>query len=634
MLGEKQAPIAHATVPPTIILLVGLQGSGKTTTAGKLAKRLKLEQKAPFLVAADVYRPAAIDQLQTLGKQVDVGVHADTTSKDVVRIVRQGIVEAGKARARTVIVDTAGRLQIDDEMMGELGQLKAAVSPHEILLVADGMTGQDAVRIAQGFHDALGVTGVILTKMDGDARGGAALSIYGVTKAPIKYIGVGEKLDALEPFHPDRLAGRILQQGDILSLVEKAQGAVDEKEAERLAKKVTSKKGMDLEDFLNAMRQMQKMGPLKNVLGMLPGMNPAMLQAAKIDDKKLKHVEAIVLSMTAKERSNPDLINGNAAAPDRQGQRAHGAGSEHAARAVQADAEGHEERGKDRGEGHEAPLWTWTFPRLTRTPGTDMATRIRLRRVGRKKLPLYRIVVADQEAPRDGRFIEIIGTYNPKGATIADKVTVDADKARQWISKGATPSETVQSLLKQAGVFKAADGLMAADARHMVVGRLRKPHGLKGDLTLFPITDAPDTVFAPGRAVWLVGLDGETVAGPVTIERSRSYHREWLIKFAGADRREAIDPWRGLFLAVPADELAPPEGDEVYLHELDGFAVRLPDETPLGLVSAVYELPSGLMIEVQGPKREFLLPYKKEFVREVDRAGRRLVVTPPEGLIE
>jgi 16S rRNA processing protein RimM len=175
---------------------------------------------------------------------------------------------------------------------------------------------------------------------------------------------------------------------------------------------------------------------------------------------------------------------------------------------------------------------------------------------------------------------------------------------------------------------------MSADARHMVVGRLRKPHGLKGDLTLFPITDDPATVFAAGRSVWLVGLDGETVAGPVTIERSRSYHREWLVKFAGADRREAIDPWRGLFLAVPADELAPPQGDEVYLHELDGFAVRLPDETPLGLVSAVYELPSGLMIEVQGPKREFLLPYKKEFVQQVDRAGRRLVVTPPEGLIE
>jgi signal recognition particle subunit SRP54 len=310
MLGEKQAPIVHATVPPTVILLVGLQGSGKTTTAGKLARRLKTEQKAPFLVAADVYRPAAIEQLQTLGKQIDVGVHGDVGSKDVVKLVRDGLTAAGKARARTVLVDTAGRLQIDDEMMGELKRLKAAVSPHEILLVADGMTGQDAVRIAQGFHDALGITGVILTKMDGDARGGAALSIYGVTHAPIKYIGVGEKLDALEPFHPDRLAGRILQQGDILSLVEKAQGAVDEKEAERLAKKVTSKKGLDLEDFLGAMRQMQKMGPLKNVLGLLPGVNPAMLQAAKVDDKKMKQVEAIVLSMTPKERSNPDLING------------------------------------------------------------------------------------------------------------------------------------------------------------------------------------------------------------------------------------------------------------------------------------------------------------------------------------
>ena len=310
LLGEKQAPLAFASVPPTIILLVGLQGSGKTTTAGKLAKRLKLEQKAPFLVAADVYRPAAQDQLATLAKQVDVGVHTEPGAKDVVALVKRGIEAAAKARARTVLVDTAGRLQIDDDMMAELTKLKAGVSPHEILLVADGMTGQDAVRIAKGFHDALGVTGVILTKMDGDARGGAALSIYGVTKAPIKYVGVGERLDALEPFHPDRMAGRILQQGDILSLVEKAQATVDEKEAERLAKKVKSKKGLDLQDCLGAMKQMQKMGPLKNVLGMLPGVNPAMLQAAKLDEKKIKHVEAIVLSMTPRERSDPDLLNG------------------------------------------------------------------------------------------------------------------------------------------------------------------------------------------------------------------------------------------------------------------------------------------------------------------------------------
>ncbi len=310
MLGERQAPIAHATVPPTVILMVGLQGSGKTTTAGKLAKRLKLEQKAPFLVAADVYRPAAAEQLATLGRQVDVGVYTEPGT-DVVGLVRRGIDAAGKARARTVLVDTAGRLQIDEEMMAELRRLKAAVSPHEILLVADGMTGQDAVRIAQGFHDALGITGVILTKMDGDARGGAALSIYGVTRAPIKYVGTGEKLDALEPFHPDRMAGRILQQGDVLSLVEKAQAAVDEDEAKRLAKKAVSKRGLDLQDFLGAMRQMQKLGPLKNVLGMLPGVNPAMLKAAKVDDGRLKHIEAIVLSMTPAERADPDVMNGS-----------------------------------------------------------------------------------------------------------------------------------------------------------------------------------------------------------------------------------------------------------------------------------------------------------------------------------
>ena len=311
LLGEKQAPLAFASIPPTVILLVGLQGSGKTTTAGKLAKRLKAEQKAPFLVAADVYRPAAVEQLQTLGRQVDVGVHGEPGVADVVGIVRRGIEAASRARARSVLVDTAGRLQIDNEMMQELVRLKDAVRPHEILLVADGMTGQDAVRIARGFHDALGITGVILTKMDGDARGGAALSIYGVTRAPIKFVGTGEGLDGLEPFHPDRMAGRILQQGDILSLVERAQQHVDEEESKRLARKATSKRGMDLDDFLTAMRQMQKLGPLKNVLGMLPGVNGAMLKNANLDEKRLKHIEAIVLSMTRRERSDPEVMNGS-----------------------------------------------------------------------------------------------------------------------------------------------------------------------------------------------------------------------------------------------------------------------------------------------------------------------------------
>ncbi len=329
MLGETRAPLAVASVPPTLILVVGLQGSGKTTTVAKLARRLKQEQKAPFVVAADVYRPAAEEQLKQLAKQVEVGAFGMTDwvgqggpavlpssrpaagSVDVVGLVRSGMEAAGKARARTVIVDTAGRLQIDEEMMHELQGLKGALRPQEILLVADGMTGQDAVRIARGFHEALGITGVVLTKMDGDSRGGAALSIYGVTHAPIKFVGTGERVDALEPFHPERMAGRILQQGDILSLVEKAQATVDEAEAEKLAKKAGSKKGLDLGDFLTAMKQLQKMGPLKNVLGMLPGVNPAMLKSANVDEKRIRHIEAIVLSMTPKERADPDVLNGS-----------------------------------------------------------------------------------------------------------------------------------------------------------------------------------------------------------------------------------------------------------------------------------------------------------------------------------
>ena len=319
LLGERRAPLAFASVPPTVILLVGLQGSGKTTTAAKLAARLKKEQKAPFLVAADPYRPAAEEQLRQLAERVAVGCYGQgdwdagdgSGSPDVPALVRNGIAAAGKARARTVIVDTAGRLQIDDELMRELVALKEAVKPHEILLVADAMTGQDAVRSAQGFHEALGITGVVLTKLDGDARGGAALSIYGVTGAPIKYVGVGERVDALDVFDPARMAGRILQQGDVVGLVERAQDAVDADEAERLARKAASKKGMDLEDFLRAMSQVQKMGPLEGLLGMLPGMSPKLLKKAQADPGKLKHTEAIILSMTPEERRRPDLLNGS-----------------------------------------------------------------------------------------------------------------------------------------------------------------------------------------------------------------------------------------------------------------------------------------------------------------------------------
>lgn len=310
MLGERREPLKLSSVPPTVVMMVGLQGSGKTTSAAKLARKLKSEGRPTRLVAADVYRPAAIDQLETLGTSLEVPVYADRSTKDVVKIARAGIDESKRARDRVVILDTAGRLQIDEEMMQELVRLKEAVRPDEILFVADGMTGQDAVRIAEGFNKALGVTGVILTKMDGDARGGAALSIYGVLKKPIKYIGVGEKPDALEEFHPERMAGRILQMGDVVSLVEKAQEAFDATEAKKLEKKVR-KEGLDLEDFLTAMKQMQKLGPMESILKMLPGVNSKMLKGANLDPKRLKHVEAIVLSMTKEERKTPNLINGS-----------------------------------------------------------------------------------------------------------------------------------------------------------------------------------------------------------------------------------------------------------------------------------------------------------------------------------
>ena len=314
VVARHGVPLEFASVGPTVILLVGLQGSGKTTTAAKLARRLKLEQKAPALVAADVYRPAAAEQLRQLGEQVGVpvlGAGAGSTEQDVPALVKTALRDAESERARTVIVDTAGRLQIDAEMMDELRALKAAVAPREILLVADGMTGQDAVKIARGFHEGVGLTGVILTKLDGDTRGGAALSIHGVTGVPIKYVGVGEKTDALEPFDPVRMAGRILGQGDVVALVEKAVANVDAEAARRLETKVRSKKGMDLQDFLVALKQMQSMGPLKQVLGLLPGIKAKALQGVSMDDKRLKQVEAIVLSMTPAERSDPSVLSGS-----------------------------------------------------------------------------------------------------------------------------------------------------------------------------------------------------------------------------------------------------------------------------------------------------------------------------------
>jgi len=294
-----------------VILIVGLQGSGKTTTAAKLARRLAREGRRPMLAACDLQRPAAIEQLQTLGRRIDVPVASGEFGGDPVATAREAV-EGARRDGRTVlIVDTAGRLQIDEPLMDELGRVRDAVEPREILLVADAMTGQEAVKIAEGFDEALGITGVVLTKMDGDARGGAALSIRGVTGKPIKFVGVGEGLDDLDTADPQRLAGRILQMGDVVGLVERAQRAIDEDEQRKLQEKVLGKGRFTLEDFLVAMRQVQKMGPLEQLLKLIPGAGRLKIPAANMDPRRMKHVEAIILSMTPEERRRPEILNGS-----------------------------------------------------------------------------------------------------------------------------------------------------------------------------------------------------------------------------------------------------------------------------------------------------------------------------------
>ena len=307
LMGGAEARLQFADAPPTVLLLVGLQGSGKTTHAGKLALRLKEQGRRTLLVAADVYRPAAIAQLQTLGKQIDLPVYSEA-SNDPVAIARHGVEEAKRLGIPTVIVDTAGRLQIDDALMAELERIKEAVHPKEILFVADAMTGQEATRVAKTFDERLGITGVILTKMDGDARGGAALSIYRITGAPIKFVGVGEKLSALEPFYPDRLASRILGMGDVLTLIEKTQSAYSLEQAKELEAKFR-KNDFTLDDFLAQLRTVRKMGSMTDILKMIPGMSRALPKEFEIDEKDVSRVEAIICSMTRQERRRPEILN-------------------------------------------------------------------------------------------------------------------------------------------------------------------------------------------------------------------------------------------------------------------------------------------------------------------------------------
>jgi signal recognition particle subunit SRP54 len=309
LLGGVQAKLHLAPNPPTVIMMVGLQGSGKTTTSGKLAKNFKKDGRRVLLVPADTRRPAAIQQLVTLAKQVGVDAYS-SQGNDPVNICREAVKHAASSLYEVVILDTAGRLQIDEPLMEELRQIKTGVKPHETLFVADAMTGQEAVNIAEKFNASVGFDGVVLTKLDGDARGGAALSVRAVTGKPLKFVGVGEKLDALEPFHPDRMASRILGMGDVMSLIEKAQETVDQEEALKLAKKL-KKNSFDLDDFRNQLKQVKKLGGLEQIMGMVPGMNKMKLPDAQVNEKELTKVDAIISSMTPKERMDYTIINGS-----------------------------------------------------------------------------------------------------------------------------------------------------------------------------------------------------------------------------------------------------------------------------------------------------------------------------------
>ena len=308
LMGTSQAKLTISPKPPTVVMMVGLQGAGKTTHAGKLAGMYKKQGKRPLLVACDVYRPAAIKQLQILGEKLDIPVYAPGDREKPVKIAKEALKLAEKQGYDMVFIDTAGRLHIDETLMGELRDIRKAVNPTEILLTIDAMIGQDAVTVAEHFNEQLDVTGVILTKLDGDTRGGAALSVRHVTGKPIKFIGIGEKLDAIEPFYPDRMASRILGMGDVLSLIEKAEQAFDQKQAAELEKKIRAAT-FTLDDYLAQFAQIKKMGNIESILGMMPGMNKSALKDAKIDEKQLARTEAIIKSMTMREREKPEIIN-------------------------------------------------------------------------------------------------------------------------------------------------------------------------------------------------------------------------------------------------------------------------------------------------------------------------------------
>ena len=456
LMGGQSAGITFSPRPPTVILMAGLQGSGKTTATAKLAKLLKEQNGSSVAVAAcDVYRPAAVEQLIKVGAQAGATVYEQGIDKDPVEIAGWALDQAKRDGKDVLIVDTSGRLHVDEALMQELANIKKRVKPHVVLLVVDAMTGQDAVNVAEQFAEVAQFDGVILSKLDGDARGGAALSVKAVTGKPILFASTGEKLGDFEKFHPDRMAQRILGMGDVLSFIEKAEQQVDQDEAKELERKLR-KNQFTLEDFLDQLKKIRKMGPLTSLLGMIPGLAGHQLSKMNVDERELDRVEAMILSMTPYERKHPELIKGS-----RRLRIAKGAGvtvQQVNQLVKQFDQMRKLMKGIQQGKmpdlgqimrgggGASAPTPISDY----RCYCADMAVSMRLTRVGGKKDPQWRVVVADSRSPRDGRFIENLGRYNPQ--TDPSTVVLDEERVRYWLSKGAQPSEPVQKLMKISGI--------------------------------------------------------------------------------------------------------------------------------------------------------------------------------------